>query len=315
MDEGNDQGAENGAENGTGPTGEGRAADDGGGNYRELGADADGRTAVAIEGQGHDGGDADDESHQRHDHDASARDTDTGEEGRLAVAADGLDAAAKGGVVEKNPAEDADDEHYPDADPDAEDGIAAADPLEEPCLQVVARDRSGIGHHQPETPVEAESAEGDDDGWDAKGDTEGAVQEATDGSDENADGDGYPDRVVVAQGDGHHDTAQHPDRADREVDIAHGNHEHHTDGHDADVRSLTGDVDEVLGGEKLVRHQHRQQDDEHDEGAKHPDLVDLTDSPAERTKGVRRLVPRRYTERRLTHRAILSHGVTQERLS
>ena len=72
------------------------AADDRRGDDSQLRADADRRAAVAVEGEGDDGGDTDDEPHQGHDQDPRARDPDTGEERGLAVAADRLHAPAEG---------------------------------------------------------------------------------------------------------------------------------------------------------------------------------------------------------------------------
>ena len=192
-----------------------------------------------------------------------------------------------GGVIEEDPAHDADDQHHPDADPDTEDGIAAADPLEEPGIQVVARDRRGVGDDQPQTAVETERTEGDDDGRNAERDAERAVQQTADRGDDHADRDRDPDRVAVPQRDGHHDAAQHPDRSDREVDIAHGDDEDHPHGHDADVGRLSGDIDEVLCGEEGLRHQQRQQHDEDDQRAKDADLVDLADPAYQRAESAR----------------------------
>ena len=301
MYQGNDERTENGPQDGAGATAQGGTADDGGRNDAQLRAHTDGGAAVPVERQRHHRRDANNEAHQGHHHDARAGNANAGEECRLAIAADGLHPAAKRCVIEEDPAQDADDQHGPDADPDAEDRITATDPGEEPGFQVVPRNRRSIADDQAQAPVEAERAEGDDDGGDAERDAERAVDEATQGGDDHADGDGYPDVVVVPQRDGHHHAAEHPDRTDREVDVSHGDDENHPHRHDADIGGLARDIDEVLRGKELVPGQDGKERDQDDERSNHADLIDLQQPLQDGAPTAGLVIPDRDIDRRFTH--------------
>jgi hypothetical protein len=51
-------------------------------------------------------------------------------------------------VVEQNPTEHTNQQHDPNADPDVEDRILAADSGEKPRFEVVAGNRRGVGQDQ-----------------------------------------------------------------------------------------------------------------------------------------------------------------------
>src|SRR4030095_12791691 len=101
--------------------GERRSADDGRGDHVEFLSWPARRIAATLKGEQHDCRDSDNKPHQRHDHDPITIDPDTGIVRSLAIAPDGLDAAAEWSVVKQEPAEDGDGEHGPDAHPDTEE--------------------------------------------------------------------------------------------------------------------------------------------------------------------------------------------------
>ena len=69
------------------------------------------------------------------------------------------------------------------------------------------------------------------------------------------------------------------DRADREVDLAGGQHEDHADRHDGDRRGLLDDVEEVAGGEEAVVPKDDREADEDEDEADIDDVSARIDRP------------------------------------
>src|SRR6478609_3929692 len=107
-DRGEDQDAEHGTEDVAPAAGQQRSADDRGGDGVEFVEVAVGVLAGAGEGHQQEGGDAAAQPGQQVEVEPLAADVDAGQPGGLGVAADGDGAAAEGGPVQDQPADDGD---------------------------------------------------------------------------------------------------------------------------------------------------------------------------------------------------------------
>src|SRR5262249_7594436 len=125
LDDGDDESADEGAEDFAGTTGEGRAANDHGGDDVELVHQAvGGRAAFELRGH-HDAAEAGQRAADRIDEQEDALDADAGKAGGFRVAADGVDMAAEDGMSHQEMGGEIESGHQPYGIGEAERGAAA----------------------------------------------------------------------------------------------------------------------------------------------------------------------------------------------
>src|SRR4051794_7722509 len=245
-----DQDSEHGAGDGAASPAEQRAADDRGRDGVEFVGVAVGVLAGAGQDDQQEGGDAAAQPGEQIQIQALAAYVDAGEPGGFRVAADGDRAAAEGGAVEDEPADDRHDREDDDERRDAEHVRVAFAQVED----AADGDDLGlaVGDLQGEAAGRGQHGErGDERDHAAVGDEQAVDQAASDADDHGGEQDA---REAVVLG-GHRRRphgGQGDDRADRQVDAAGGDDEGHADGDDTDHRGLGEDELEVAGVEELV---------------------------------------------------------------
>ena len=132
------------------------------------------------------------------------------------------------------------------------------------------RHRLQVGQPAADTGEEAHRGERHEEGRQAHIGDQRAIDEADQRARSEAGGDA--DRPGHRAHHYRRDQRRDGDhRADRKVDLAGGQHEHHADRHDRDRRRLLDDVDEVVGGQEAVVPEH------HREGGEDQQESDIDD--------------------------------------
>src|SRR6478735_7386643 len=132
----------------------------------------------------------------------------------------------------------------------------------------------GLAHELVEAAEEEHAGQRHDEGGDAHIRGPPALPGADDRTQHQAQQDACPPRdAPVADGEGDGDADERGDGADREVDVACDDHQHHADGQDQDVGVAVEEVDDVAGGQRPAFGGELEENDQGHEGKDHAELA------------------------------------------
>ena len=200
---------------------------------------------------------------------AQRGDAHAGKAGGLAVAADGVEAAAIGRLFEHDPDRGGHSKRDQREVRQADDALAlgperqaGAGEVGQALRDAVARDGASVRDHEGHAAEDGEGGKCRDEGQDADEADEYAVDETT--REAGQEGGGEGERRGPAQGEerGRDDAGKRGHGADREVEVAHRHDHGHGRGDDEQHRDLLADVEPVLRRHEGLRQERREGEDD-----------------------------------------------------